>query len=551
VTRDVVDRRVVDRRVVDRRVAWFGEAAILVEPLPSEDLHALAEALRLIEGVEDVLPGSVVLVRAGPASVEFVRDALPSIPAERPGARSRRVVEIPVAFDGADLAEIAAAARTGEQGVVEKLAAAELRVAYLGFSPGFPYIVGLPEELTRLGRRKTPRTSVTAGSVGIAAGYLGIYPQASPGGWNLLGRTALAMFDPLVPPYAALRHGDVVRIVPVDSLSAAAASPVAPALAGIDRPRCTSSRRLVVESPGVLTTLQDRGRRGVGHLGVPRAGPVDPDLMQLANLVAGNAPEAGVLETTVCGPVLRFDSPGHVVVVGARFRVDGRELEPGAVVPVDRGGRVDVGESPGLRGYLAVCGGIRGPALFGSCSSDLLSGLGIGPLRSGDELGLGDPGHPRGYAAEIERSRTIRVVGIEGPGGSRADVLDDLIRGRFTVETDSNRIGVRLRGCRPLRSAEESIDGAGQLGSYGMVEGAVQLPPSGQPIVLLCDHATMGGYPVIATVISADIGTLAQKRPGETLQFELVDHDEARRARAMLDRRIARGPVGLYPEVGP
>jgi KipI family sensor histidine kinase inhibitor len=556
---------------VDRRVAWFGETAILVEPLPSEDLHSLAEALRAVDGVDDVLPGSVVLVRAGTDSIESVRDTVSSIPEHRTGGhtaeRTGRVVDVPVVFDGPDLAEIAFAAGTTEQGVLEMICGAELRVAYLGFSPGFPYIVGLPEQLTRLRRRSVPRTMVAAGSVAIAAGYLGIYPQSSPGGWNLAGRTGLQMFDPHVAPYAALQPGDAVRVVPGDPASLTAAPGSDPS-GGSDRPRCASLRRLVVEAPGTLTTLQDSGRRGVGHLGVPRAGPGDPDLMRLANLVVGNDPGAGVLETTLDGPVLRFDSPVHLVVVGAALAVDGRALDPGAVVPVRSGDLVEVGRSHGLHGYVAVCGGIWGPRLFGSCSSDLLSGLGIGPLRARDELALGEPGRPRGYAAPIERNPTIRVLANEGFGVTeQLDLLAELTSGTFTVAPESNRVGVRLKGERPVsapgvsasRQADERGDmvgGAhlphlshlpGLLGSYGMVEGAVQVPPSGEPIVLGCDHATMGGYPVIATVITADIGSVAQRMPGDTVRFEVVDLDYAREARAALDRQLARGPVGRFP----
>jgi KipI family sensor histidine kinase inhibitor len=553
---------------VDRRVTWFGETAILVEPLPSEDLHSLAEALRAVAGVDDVLPGSVVLVRAGTDSIESVRDAVSSIPEHRArsltGGRTGRVVEVPVVFDGPDLAEIAFAAGTTEEGVVDMICGAELRVAYLGFSPGFPYVIGLPEQLASLRRRPAPRTAVAAGSVGIAGGYLGIYPQASPGGWNLAGRTDLPMFDPHVPPYAALRPGDAVRMVHRDSASLSA-GPRSDSPKENVRPRSASLRRVVVESPGTLTTLQDSGRRGVGHLGVPRAGPADPDLMRLANLVAGNDPDAGVLETTLDGPVLRFDSPAHVVVVGAHLAVDGRSLDPGVVVPVRGGGHVEVGTTLGLRGYVAVCGGIRGRELFGSCSSDVLSGLGIGPLRAGDELALGEPGHPRGYVAAIERSATIRVLPAGGFGAGQfgvaeLDLLATMTSGTFTVTPESNRVGVRLKSERPLAIPGDSAgveggrDGdtvsahlSGLLGSYGMVEGAVQVPPSGEPIVLGCDHATMGGYPVIATVISADVGSVAQRRPGDTVRFEVVDLDYARRARAALDRQLAHAPVGLFP----
>ena len=162
-----------------------------------------------------------------------------------------------------------------------------------------------------------------------------------------------------------------------------------------------------------------------------------------------------------------------------------------------------------------------GPELFGSCSSDLLSGLGPGPVEAGDELSLGNAGIPRGYSAAIARVETVRLV--PGPEPVDLELLAEWAREPFEVSPESNRVGVRLRPSRPVELREPP------RGSHGMVPGAVQIPPSGEPIVLLCDHATMGGYPVVATVISADLGVIAQRRPGEAVQFELVDVDAGHR----------------------
>jgi biotin-dependent carboxylase-like uncharacterized protein len=418
--------------------------------------------------------------------------------------------------------------------VVDAIAGAPLKVAYLGFSPGFAYIEGLPSSLLGIKRRASPRTSVPAGSVAVAGGYLGVYPRTSPGGWNLLGRTDLLLFDPLVEPYATLGPGDRVRIVPTETIG----EPPTAERRRV-RPSCNSSRRIVVEDPGGLTMLQDGGRPKVGHLGIPAAGAADVESLRLANLTAGNAPLSGGLETVVDGPVLRFDCDSHAVVVGAGVALDGRSVPSRTVVEVPAGGRLKVGHSTGLRGYVAVAGGILGPELFGSCSSDQLSGLGPGPLQAGDELAIGDAGRPRGYSADLVRSSTLRI--LPGPAQVGSDALAAWTDGPFVVLPDSNRIGVRLGDSRPLEVPEPP------RGSHGMVHGAVQMPPSGEPIVLMCDHATMGGYPVVATVISADLGALAQRRPGEAVQFEIVDLDQALEARAALDRQLARAPSGWYP----
>lgn len=526
----------------EREIRWFGESAILVRPFDGEDTHALARVLANLDRTEEVLPGSQILVRLSAGFEETVAAELRAIPfCELSTATVTRSVEIPVLFDGPDLEEIVRARNMSLAELVADLSAAELQVAYLGFAPGFAYVEGLPPSLSSIPRRSTPRTSVPAGSVGIAAGYLGIYPQTSPGGWNLIGRTDLVMFDPLVAPYSTVQPGDRIRIVSVSELSATEPTP------RIDRPRCSSERRAVVESPGMMTTLQDRGRVGVGHLGVPKGGPADRDLMRLANLLVGNDPDLGVLETTLSGPTVRFDATAHVAVVGATVSLDGRPVEPGAVFVVPPGGRVKVDESYRLRAYIAVAGGLSGPGLFGSCSTDTLSGLGIGPLVAEDELSMGDPRRPGGYTSDLERNSQIRIVAGPDEFATRdnPELLRRFFEEPFVVTTESNRIGVRMERQEP---SEIPLDRpTGLMRSYGMIEGAIQLPPSNDPIVLLTDHATMGGYPVVATVVSADVGAVAQKRPGETISFELVTLAEGRRAREAMNRQIRNAVNGSFP----
>ena len=323
--------------------------------------------------------------------------------------------------------------------------------------------------------------------------------------------------------------------------------PTRPRQTGL-RPSSESPRRIEIVETGVLTTLQDSGRTGVAHLGVPKAGPADRDSMRLANLTAGNTEECGVLETTLSGPTLRFFDRAHAVVVGATWELNGRAMEPGAVEEIPAAGWSRSVLPSELHAYLGVAGGLDGPELFGSCSSDLLSGLGPGPLQGGDTLGIGEPGHPRVVGPLMRSSRVVRLVA--GPQLVGDELLEELTAMTFKVSQDSNRIGVRLVGAGPLTINDPERALAGETArhtSYGMVPGALQIPPSGEPVVLLCDHATMGGYPVVATVITADIGVVAQRRPGESVQFELVDLDEAIDALEALDRQVAHAPTGIYP----
>jgi KipI family sensor histidine kinase inhibitor len=536
---------------VEREIRWFAESAILVKPYAGEDVHHLARTLNGLEGVEEALPGARILVRPVVGHVEDVLEATASIPfyergTESPSTEQSRTIEIPVCFDGPDLEDIAETTTLTVGQVASAVEHAELRVAYLGFAPGFSYIEGLASPLSGVPRRASPRTSVAAGSVAIAGGYIGIYPRSSPGGWNVIGRTNMSLFDPLVPPYATLQPGDKVRFAAVEELDS-----TFPASPSANRPRRSSGRFIVIEDPGVLTTLQDAGRVAMGRLGVPRAGPADADMMRVANLLVGNAPGAGVLESTISGPAVRFSSDGssYAVVVGAAVEVDGRQVKPGAVFEVPAHGLVSVGASVGLRSYMACSGGITGPEMFGSCATDLLSGLGFGPLIRLDELGLGQPGRPRGYAAGIERHPTVRIV--PGPDQFDRESLSRWTEEPFIVSTDSNRIGVRLERLERLEGHDGATIGEAltevSVGSYGMIEGAVQIPPSGDPIVLLADHATMGGYPVCATVISSDLGAVAQARPGDEITFELVSLEEALEARSSLDRQISRAPTGYFP----
>lgn len=471
-----------------------------------------------------------------------------------PNGWGRRIA-IPVCFDGPDLDEVAQVSGLGARGVVEALTTTELAVAVLGFSPGFAYLSGLPEALARVPRRSSPRPSVPAGAVALAGGYAAVYPQQTPGGWQLVGQTELSLFDPLTPPYARLATGDQVALVEAPSVSTGPRKGL-PARrirapwrsASIGRPA------FVVEHPGTFTTVQDGGRVGLGHLGVPAAGAADPVSARLANALVGNGPGVACLEIAGSGPVLSCTAAGYVAVVGGDPGVwlDGSEVLPGRVVPVTAGQRLSVSAPRhGMRSYLAVAGGLCVPAVMGSSSTDVLSWLGPGPLQAGDEIGFAGP--IPALADHLLASmpgpasagrRVLRVV--PGPEASwlQGGAVHSLSARRFVVESLSDRVGVRMRVHDDNgRLARRT----GEVSSAGMVTGAVQLPASGQPIVLLPDHATLGGYPVVAVVVTADLGQLGQCAPGEEVWFAPVTLDEAAEALSALDRSLAQAVAGRYP----
>ncbi|WP_406195803.1 biotin-dependent carboxyltransferase family protein [Kitasatospora sp. NBC_01560] len=278
---------------------------------------------------------------------------------------------------------------------------------------------------------------------------------------------------------------------------------------------------LEVVRPGPLTTVQDLGRRGVAHLGVPRAGALDAPALRAANRLVGNEPGAAALETTLGGVAVRADGPVLVAVTGApcEVRVNGRPAAWGAPVAVPAGGLLEVGAAVhGVRGYLAVAGGIAVPPVLGSRSADLLSGLGPAPLAGGDRLPVGPrPAYrPLPELVPLPAPPTELVLRLQL--GPRADwfapqAVARLAGAPYRVAPASNRIALRTDGPAVPRAR------AGELPSEGMVLGAVQIPPDGLPVVFLADHPTTGGYPVLGVVPPADLAAAAQARPGTPVRF--------------------------------
>ncbi|MFY1670491.1 biotin-dependent carboxyltransferase family protein [Plantactinospora sp. WMMB334] len=276
--------------------------------------------------------------------------------------------------------------------------------------------------------------------------------------------------------------------------------------------------------PGALSTVQDLGRPGHAHLGVPRSGALDRPAHLLANRLVGNPPFAATIETTVTGISVRVARAGTVAVTGAwaPVTVDGRPAGWSAPVAVPAGARVEVATARrGLRSYLAFSGGIAVPTVLGSRATDLLSGLGPAPLAAGDRLPLGEvvgPPAPVDVAPTAALAEEVTLRLLLGP---RADwFTDDAVRllaaECYQVSTSSNRIGVRLEGpALPRRIGRE-------LRSEGLVLGAVQVPTAGLPVIFLADHPTMGGYPVVGVLHPDDLPLVAQAAPGHRIRFRMV-----------------------------
>jgi biotin-dependent carboxylase-like uncharacterized protein len=282
-----------------------------------------------------------------------------------------------------------------------------------------------------------------------------------------------------------------------------------------------TDRALVVVRAGALTTVQDRGRPGHAHLGVPRSGALDGPAAALVNRLVGNPPETAVLETTLNGCAVRPRSTVTAAVGGAPcpVTVDGRPVAWGTPVRIPAGSVLDIGSAvSGVRSYLAVAGGIAVDPVLGSRSTDLLSGLGPPPLTDGTVLPLGQPLTPHARVDAVPHPAPPAELILHVTLGPRDDwFTQDAIR-TFTsrpyrVSTSSNRIGLRTEG----PALERALPG--ELPSEGMVLGAVQVPPDGHPVIFLADHPTTGGYPVIAVVRPTDLPPAAQAAPGTQVRF--------------------------------
>ncbi|MEU7571775.1 biotin-dependent carboxyltransferase family protein [Micromonospora sp. NPDC049240] len=284
---------------------------------------------------------------------------------------------------------------------------------------------------------------------------------------------------------------------------------------------------------GALTTVQDQGRPGWAHLGVPRSGALDPAALRLANRLVGNPEHAAGLEITLTGCVLRVTRAVTVALTGApadvrvehpsperagpRTAGPARPGDVGRPLSLPAGAVLRIGPArAGIRTWLAVSGGITVEPVLGSRSTDTLSGLGPPPLRDSDRLPLGAPAGPPPPVDLTVTPPVPTEVSLAVRPGPRQDwftpaALDLLHGSAYTVGSDSNRVGARLAGAALPRAV------AGELPSEGLVLGAVQVPPNGQPLIFLADHPTTGGYPVIGVV--DDVTALAQARPGTTVRF--------------------------------
>jgi KipI family sensor histidine kinase inhibitor len=521
------------------RIRDAGDSALLVEwdeaidPEINARAIATASAIReaAIAGLRDVVSTyRSVAVFFDPLKVEAseLRTVLARLSGEPRRIPPGKTIEVPVTYGGEtgpDLLGVAEWAKLSADEVIGRHAGVDYRVFMLGFLPGFAYL-GPVDPAIAVPRRSTPRVRVPTGSVGIAGQFTGVYPSESPGGWQLIGWSGVKAFDVTLARPSLFAPGDIVRFTPVRSQDTTAVREFLPAAESLK-----SVRSVTVVRPGLFTTIQDRGRWGQQANGVPVSGAMDLVSHRAANLLVGNRDDAATLEVTVMGPELRMEQETRVAITGADLQptLDRTALPTGVMTTCRAGSVLRFGERrQGARSYVAFDGGIVTPVTFGSRSTHVgaaLGGIDGRALLAGDRLPLGPP---KGQRARVPSWRGL------ASGGARLRILpgpqDDffsesaftlLERTRFIVTPQSNRMGYRLSGASiPRTIGREMISDATFVG-------AIQVPPSGEPILLMSDRQTTGGYPQMATVISADLPLAGQLAPGDWVEFSRCSKEEA------------------------
>lgn len=530
------------------KVLAAGTSAVLVELDDLAAVLALRAALQRhpLPGVVEVVPAARTLLlrwdaRPAPGAGAVAAALAPLLgPAARlagaPQDDDERTVEVPVVYDGADLEDVARLVGLPPGEVVRRHSATPWSVAFTGFAPGFAYLVGGDPAL-RVPRREVPRTRVPAGAVGLAGEFSGVYPRASPGGWQLLGRTDLAVWDAGREPPALLRPGTRVRFTP-----AAPGSPTPVRDHGRCAPPVTTGGSaslrlggLEVLDPGRSALVTDLGRPGRADVGVSRSGALDRAGLRAANRAVGCAAGAPALEAA--GPLVVRSLGRTVVAVTGGVIVEvlraagstgRRRVALGVPLALDDGDVVTVHPpTAGAAAHLAVRGGLDVPHVLGSAATDVLSGLGPPPLRAGDVLAVAGPpwldaavplAPQERTGAPLPRPGTVTEIDLVlGPRDDwfTVDALHLLQVQEWRVSEQSNRVGARLEGAAGLERREPGRE----LPSEPAVRGALQVPPSGRPVLFGPDHPVTGGYPVVACVADHHLDLAGQLPPGALVRF--------------------------------
>ena len=467
-----------------------------------------------------------------------------------------KVVEIPVCYDvslGIDLIEMSLEKKMSITDIIAAHTSKLYRVYLIGFLPGFPYM-GIVDESIATPRKKSPRTKIEAGNVGIADAQTGIYPSDSPGGWNIIGKTPLKMFDAKKEYPVFLQPGDDVQFKQISLeqfRELKEESEKTSEKLELSQPSPSTSILSVIKS-GTADSIQDLGRFGFQHLGINPTGVMDRIAAQTANFLVGNVADEAVLECHFPACSIVFHKSILIAISGGDFTptLDEKEIKLNTPIYVQRGATLNFKKwKNGARTYIAVKNGFEIEKWLGSYSTNLKAnagGFNGRNLKKDDQIKVKSDSHDVGlkmksekqddsffnfhfsiFPWHVEIDNLYAFEEIEILVGNDFETLTDgsqqkLFSNEFLITMRSDKMGYRLLSDPLIMKNENRF-----LLSSGVTLGTMQLLPTGQIIILMSDHQTTGGYPKIGHVASASFAALAQTPINKKIRFKLINIEEA------------------------
>jgi len=457
---------------------------------------------------------------------------------------------------GPDLKDIAEYHGLSPEEVITIHKEGDYWVGLVGFLAGYPYLGGLSPKIATP-RRKTPRTSVPRGSVAMAGTQTGIYPIQSPGGWHLIGRAAVNLFDVNKSPPALLSVGDRIKFVEIDDdtfkqlwseLELQEENRLSKALKRQQENMGTPVFKII--RPGLFTTIQDLGRPYYQKYGVTVSGAMDRYALRLVNLLVGNTEDQACIEVTMMGPTLEVLRETLLAITGGNLSplLNNEPVPMWQTFLASPGDILSFGGwRSGVRGYISVAGGIQVPKVLGSRSTHVpsrLGGLDGRALQNGDVLGAEFYSHhveplegmciPPEWIPSYESKAIIRVLLGPQEDYYTSKGVETFLSSQYSVTDKSDRMGYRLTG--PMIDNVSGTD----IISESIPFGSIQVPSDGQPIIMLADRQTTGGYSKIATVAEVDVDVLAQMPLRTNLSFQAISLEAAHRLFREREQMIAQ-----------
>ena len=529
----------------------FGDNGLLIEfgDVISLEVNrrviALSEAIigAKIQGVEELVPTyRSLLVRYNASKISCeqlvfrIKDVEKTME-ERSMEKVGRKIIIPVVYGGEygpDLTDVARIHGLTEEQVVKIHSGREYRVYMVGFVAGFPYLGEVADEIATP-RLETPRLKVLAGSVGIAEKQTGIYSCEAPGGWRIIGRTPLRLFNLLKQPPVLLQLGDIVKFKPISEKEFRITEKTSQKQPADHFPKNKKGIKVFqVLKPGFFTTVQDLGRYGYLRYGVPISGAMDTFSLVAANLLVANDPDDACLEITLIGPELQALTETQIAITGgaASPKINGQHVPMWQTLEVQEGAVVSFGKvESGCRAYLSIRGGVDAPLVLGSRSTYVRGGFGgingrqlkTEDIIGGFDVSLLKVGYsmPEELVPQFTGQFKARVM-----LGPQADMFTErgittFLSSQYKVTLEADRMGYRLEG--PIIEHKAKAD----IISDALLPGAVQIPKNGKPIMIMRDAQTAGGYPKIAVIITPDVSTLGQAKPNDIIEFSKITIQQA------------------------